>query len=95
MLKSLVILFATLGLAAPAAAQITFEDQPKSEQPAPGSNLKDPNKILCERQEEIGSRLGGKKVCHTAAEWQELHRQNREQVDDWQQKLTSPGKPAG
>jgi hypothetical protein len=49
--------------------------------------------MICEKQEEIGSRLGGKKVCHTAAEWQELRRQNREQIDDWQQRLTANPKP--
>jgi hypothetical protein len=91
MLKSLVILVSTLALATPVAAQTAPADPaaPSSSQPP----VKDPNRMICERQEEIGSRLGGKKVCHTAAEWQELRRQNREQVDDWQQRLTANPKP--
>jgi hypothetical protein len=31
----------------------------------------DPNKIVCERYEETGSRLGSKKVCKTVREWEE------------------------
>ena len=93
MLKSLIITLASLGLAVPATAQITFEDPATN--PAPTQKAKDPNRMICEKQEEIGSRLGGKKVCHTALEWQQLHQQNREQIDDWQQRLTSTGKPAG
>jgi TolA-binding protein len=92
MLKSLVIGVASLALAAPAAAQTAPADPATTDQ---SQKPKDPNRMICERQEEIGSRLGGKKVCHTAAEWQQLRQQNREQIDDWQQRLTSTGKPAG
>lgn len=76
---------AFLWIAAPVVAQTT----PAA--PATPSALpktKDPNRIICERQEEIGSRLGGKKVCHTALEWPDLKHENREQVDDWQQRNT-------
>ena len=93
MLKSLVIALASLGLATPAIGQITSADSapttPRSQK------VTNPERMICEKQEEIGSRLGGKKVCHTAAEWQELHRQNREQIDDWQQRLTANPKPGG
>jgi hypothetical protein len=43
----------------------------------------DPNQIVCERQEELGTRLGGRKVCKTRAEWAEerhLTRQDLEKV---------------
>lgn len=91
MLKLIVIAISSLTLAAPAIAQIAPTDpaSPSSTQ----SKLKDQNRMICEKQEEIGSRLGGKKVCHTAAEWQELRRQNKEQIDDWQQRLTANPKP--
>ena len=93
MLKSFLILISSLALAGPAAAQTGPADPaaPSSSQPP----LKDPNRVICEKQEEIGSRLGGKKVCHTAAEWQELRRQNKEQIEDWQQRLTANPKPQG
>lgn len=29
----------------------------------------DPNRVVCEKEEKIGTRLGGKKVCLTVAEW--------------------------
>lgn len=93
MLKSFMVVLFSVALAAPAAAQTAPAD-PAS----PGSSqqkLKDPNRMICEKQEELGSRLGGKKVCKTAAEWQEWRQQNKEQVDDWQRQLTNSGKPAG
>lgn len=89
MLKFVALGLAWAALAAPSAAQNpTDQASPPLTQKA-----KDPNRMICEKQEEIGSRLGGKKVCHTAAEWQELRRQNREQIDDWQQRLTANPKP--
>lgn len=93
MLKSLVKVLCSLALAAPSAAQAAPADpaQPASSQ----QKLKDPNRMICEKQEDLGSRLGGKKVCKTAAEWQEWRQQNRDQVEDWQRQHTNPGAPAG
>lgn len=92
MLKPFVIGFASVALAAPAAAQTAPADPAA---PAATPKLKDPNRMICEREEEIGSRLGGKKICKTAQEWQDWRQQNRDQVESWQRQLTSPGKPAG
>jgi hypothetical protein len=92
MLKSIVISAAALVIAAPVAAQTPSGGQ----EPAPAaSKAKDPNRIICEREEEIGSRLGGTKVCRTAAQWDELRKASRQQVEDWQRQNTDPGKPAG
>lgn len=44
-------------------------------QPAPlraASNDHDPNRVICKHEEEIGTRLGGSKVCHTHAEWDQI-----------------------
>ena len=41
----------------------------------------DPNKVVCEKEEKIGSRLGGKKVCMTVAEWEARRAADRDQVD--------------
>ncbi|MGN6058396.1 MAG: hypothetical protein ACTHOI_07410 [Sphingomicrobium sp.] len=91
MLKSIVIVAATFAIAAPVGAQT-----PPAQTPAPAASKdKDPNRLICERQEEIGSRLGGKKVCHTAAQWDELRKSSRQQVEDWQRQNTDPGKPVG
>ena len=38
---------------------------------APAADAKaDPNRVICERYEETGSRLGAQKVCRTAREWE-------------------------
>jgi hypothetical protein len=77
-----------IALAAPAAAQITFQEPTTQAQAKPGS----PNdKIICERQEEIGSRLAAKKVCKTAAEWQLERQQQRDDVSKVQQQATGQG----
>lgn len=53
---------------------------------------RDPNEVVCERQEEIGSRLGGTKVCKTRAEWAEERRLSRQDIDKVQtQRGTSGG----
>jgi hypothetical protein len=92
MLRSIAIMVAALAVAVPASAQITVDDPAA---PAPAQKLKDPNRIICEREEEIGSRLGGKKTCRTAKEWLEWRQQNRDQVEDWQRRLTQTGKQGG
>jgi hypothetical protein len=52
--------------------------------------LKDPNRVICEREEVIGSRLGGKKICRTAAEWEAARQQARDEIDDWQRRRPGP-----
>jgi len=64
MLKCFVIAISSVALAAPAAAQTAPADPATT--PAAVAKLKNPNRMICEREEEIGSRLGGKKICKTA-----------------------------
>jgi hypothetical protein len=45
------------------------------------ATAKDPNRIICEKQEELGSRLGSKRVCMTAAEWQQKRLNERQMID--------------
>ena len=44
----------------------------------------DSDKIVCRKEETIGTRLGAKKVCLTVAEWTELARENRERTEQIQ-----------
>jgi hypothetical protein len=37
----------------------------------------DPNQMICESRQEIGSRLHRIRVCHTALEWEEVRLQER------------------
>ena len=76
-MKSVVRLAACLALscfalALPAAAADTDK--------RPGAKKNDPNQIVCERQEILGSRLSTRKVCHTRQEWAEQRRSDRDAV---------------
>src|SRR5438045_4845181 len=84
MLKPMAIVL-MIALAAPVGAQTAA--QPQQSAPATAKD-KDPNRIICERQEEIGTRLGGKKVCKTAAQWDEERRMQRDAVEKYQQQAT-------
>ena len=44
----------------------------------------DPNRKICQEVGTIGTRLGKKKICATAAEWAEKKRQDRDVVDQSQ-----------
>jgi hypothetical protein len=45
------------------------------------SAAKDPNRIICEKQEVLGSRLATKRVCMTAAEWETRRLEDRQNID--------------
>jgi hypothetical protein len=64
---------------APAAA-------PPASAPGAAPAKKDPlDEVVCQRQEETGSRLGGKRVCMTRRDWQELTRASRDATESVQQ----------
>ena len=83
MLKPIALIL-MVTLAAPAAAQ----SAPQQATPAAVSKDKDPNRIICEKQEEIGTRLGGRKVCKTAAQWEAQRQQEQQDVQKEQQMIT-------
>ena len=87
MIKTLSFLL-MFAVAAPASAQNASPAQPTA--PAAAKN-KSGDRMICERQEEIGSRLGGKKVCKTAAQWELERQQNRQTIDQVQQQATANG----
>ena len=41
----------------------------------------DPNQIVCQTQNEIGSRLNRRRVCRTRAEWAEHQRMYRQNIE--------------
>lgn len=41
----------------------------------------DANKVVCQRTETLGTRLGAKKTCMTVAEWQARQRADRIQTE--------------
>ena len=56
---------------------------PPSAAPAPASRL-DPNQVICKRQEQPGSRLGGAKICRTRQEWADIAAASRTTVEKMQ-----------
>ncbi len=42
---------------------------------------KDPDRMICKAEEQIGTRLAKKKVCMTAAQWKEQRRLSRMEID--------------
>ena len=81
----LVAMTASLAFAAPALAQSQAKGQP-----APTSKAKDPNRIICQKVEETGSRVASAKICMTAQQWEEKRRGDREYLEDAQQRSIEP-----
>ena len=83
MLKFPCVASALLISAVPASAQ-----DPASPTPAPqatSSAKTDVNKIVCKKEQQIGSRLGAKKVCLTVKEWQDRAAEDRVETERIQQ----------
>jgi hypothetical protein len=86
MLKSVLFVAAGVAVSMPAAAQTTIQPQPVQ---APTAKS-DVNKLVCKKQEVIGSRLGAKKVCLTVQQWQDRAAQDRDQLERVQQGAKGP-----
>lgn len=88
---SLLLLVASSVATSPAMAQSAQAPTPR--QPAQQAKQgKDPNEVVCEREQDPGSRLASAKVCHTRAEWADLRHQDRQMLDQAQ---TLRGTPNG
>jgi hypothetical protein len=53
------------------------------------ADKKDPNRIICEKQGVVGSRLATKRVCMTAAEWEIRRQEDRQAIEKSQVQRTS------
>jgi hypothetical protein len=63
---------------------------PAASEPSPKPKKGDPNEIVCEKIETLGSRVATKKVCATRAEWAEKRKLDREAVDQAQRMANGP-----
>ena len=45
------------------------------------ARVRDPNRMICKTIEESGSRLKRVRACHTQAEWDELKRQMKQNIE--------------
>ena len=93
MLRLLVLSAAGLVVAAPAAAQITFPAQgnaaPSTSAPASAAPPGHAS-LICEYQDDTGSRVARKKLCYTAEEWQRIKAESRESIEKYQQQTKGP-----
>lgn len=75
-MSKFVFLSGTLILAAsPVLAQTTDKDTTRNPD----------ERVICQKEEKIGSRLAPKKICLTAKEWKERAALNREETERVQQ----------
>ena len=78
--------FAALSMtAAPAMAQsqpAAPAQQPQAAKPAYADQM------VCETQEEIGSRLSTHKICHTRSQWAQIHQDQRSNTEHTQMQRT-------
>jgi hypothetical protein len=85
MIKSLALLSLLVSTGAAAQAITSY----RTDNPAPVKG--DSDKIVCQKQETIGTRLGAKKVCMTVAEWNDRRRDQREETEKIQSLACMPG----
>ena len=73
---------AAAALAAPSLAQGSAgaEGQPAAT-PAASANQPDPNEVICEKQEVVGSRIAKKRVCMTRAQWADRRLVDRQEIE--------------
>ena len=68
--------------AVPADAQQSAQNPPITVTgPKPAKKAPDPNEVVCEKQQDVSSRLVVRRVCMTRAEWAEQRRQDRMEID--------------
>ena len=64
------------------AAAAMFSAMPAlAEKNEQSSKDRDPNQVVCEKIEVVGSRLSTKRMCMTRAEWAEKRRLERMELD--------------
>ncbi|HZL01446.1 MAG TPA: hypothetical protein VFC47_16285 [Caulobacteraceae bacterium] len=89
------LLFSTVAASAQAAADTTAA--PAATQPAPvrtAQDGRDPNRVICKREETVGTRLGGTKECHTAVVWDEIGHEGQSSLQSLQSQRANMN-PAG
>lgn len=63
---------------------LSFAPASASDKPA---KARDPNQVVCENEEVLGSRLAMRRVCMTRAQWAEHQRDDRATVNRSQTQL--------
>jgi invasion protein IalB len=82
-MRNLLIVSATALVLTPfASAPVFAQAQPQQQQQQQsGKKVPDPNEVVCEKQQEPGSRLATNRVCMTRSQWAEQRRLDRQDVE--------------
>jgi invasion protein IalB len=62
-------------------------------QQASKSSKDGPDRVICQTQQEIGSRIATKKICMTSQQWKDHEAQVRQQLDQQHTTTQSSGGP--
>lgn len=85
MLKFAYITAALMVIPAPAVAQIVFDDSPPAAAPGKGQKAKsDVDKVVCQSEDTLGSRLQAHQVCMTKEQWFAYQQEYKKRVHDMQ-----------
>jgi len=68
-----------------------FAQSQTASQQSPAAKQDPGARLVCRSVEQIGSRLGTKRVCMTAQQWDEQRRTDREHTEGTQQRTFQPG----
>ena len=66
---------------APAFAQDSQQQQQQQQQLQTKRKAADPNEVVCEKQQDTGSRLTSERVCMTRSQWAEQRRLDRQEIE--------------
>lgn len=78
LLTGLAVLAFSAATPAVAAQQTQTPAQPQAAQ----TNA--PDQVICEREEDTGSRITGHKICHTRSQWAQMRRDDRDNTEQTQ-----------
>jgi hypothetical protein len=79
--SSIMLVTAAFAFSASGTAWAQTSSQPTAAPVPQAKKGRDPNEIVCQKVEVLGSRLATKRVCQTRAEWAEQLRQDRMDTD--------------
>jgi invasion protein IalB len=78
-MRNLVFVSAAVLMMAPVASAPAFaQSAPAAPQ---AKSTPDPSEVVCEKEEEIGSRIASHKICKTRAQWAEDRRASRQDIE--------------
>ena len=81
-MRKLLIVSATGLVLTPLASAPAFaQSQPQQQQQQSSKKVPDPNEVVCEKQQDTGSRLAAHRICMTRSQWAEQRRLDRQDVE--------------